>query len=317
MNEHPPSYKLSWKKNMISKLENISSSGLDVLADAATVSNYITDGEDKVVNTTSSHLQTHNHKTPMSIEIEHSDAERRKSLGADVPESQNSSIDTDSDNDDFGRDTSYQTNNKTTENENIPSCITLQNQTDYSSCSQPNNFLSMLMDVLSSTSMESVITWLPEGNAFIVLNEKEFSQYVLPSFFELMKFESFVKRLYSWGFKSLNYLESKNKVFYHEYFLRDYPSLCCKISQCYNSNVNNGIDWHMQKMQLNVMTRRRRSASMPMISTSNITNNAQPNATSADTLIKRFLDRKMNQIRSQYSHNPSCTMKFKRHSVGF
>lgn len=312
MNEHPPSHKLSWKKNMISKLENISSSGLDVLADAATVSNYITGGEDKVVNTTSSHLQKRNHKTPVNKDIE-----RRKSLSANVLESQNASIvtDMDSDNGDYGRDTSYQTNDKTTENTNLPSLITLGNSIKHS---QPDKFLSMLMDVLSSTSMESVITWLPEGNAFIVLNEEEFAKYVLPSFFEIIKFEYFVKKLYRWGFKQLN-LGSNNKVFYHEYFSRDYPNLSCKISQCYDSYkmINNEmVDWHAQLMHLNVRNHRRRS-STSMISTSNITNNAQSNITCADTLIKNFFDRKMNQIRSQYSHNPSCTMKSKRHSIGF
>ena len=43
----------------MSKLEHINNttSGLDVLTDAASVSNYVTGGEDKVVNTISSHLQ--------------------------------------------------------------------------------------------------------------------------------------------------------------------------------------------------------------------------------------------------------------------
>jgi len=260
-------------------------------------------------------------KSAMRIEIEHADSERRKRSGVEMVENINSSIFKElefSDYVGFRRDTSYQPNHQTTENTNLLSSTTSENPT---ACSQPNNFLSMLMDVLSSTSMESVITWLPEGNAFIVLNEEEFAKYVLPVFFELLKFESFVKKLYRWGFKSVN-LGSKNKVFYHEYFLRDYPNLCTKVSPCNdNSNemLSSEMNWQAKIMQSSLRNYQRRRSTSMISTTSNITNNnAQINTTCADTLIKNFLDRKMNQIRSQFLlQNPSYTRKFKRHSIGF
>ena len=341
MKESSRSSEPSWKKNMISKLDNRDSVGLDVLAEVATVSNYITADEDMKMNDSgASPTQSCYMKNSIDSMMEYAESDsflrKRKCM-----DDQNGTVVTDetpeySEHADFGVDTSYQSTDKTKQNSSLPSSITLEKEIDYS---EPTNFLSMLMDVLSSAAMESVITWLPDGNAFTVLNEEEFTKYVLPCFFELIRFESFVKRLYRWGFKSMNE-GSKNTVFYHEYFLRDYPDLRFKIYQSnnradllnlsrmmhhslplnlkrnpnlLNSSEKCGMDWHRQNLQKNLSRYRKRSSSMDMSA-------SKPNVNlnvCADTLIKNFFDRKMNKIRSQYVQDQSGHKKFKRHSIGF
>merc|ERR1711862_37650 len=225
-------------------------------------------------------------------------------------------------------------------------------ESEISSQKTNTNFATMLMDVLSSKSMENVITWLPEGNAFIVINEKEFTKYVLPICFELMKFESFVKRLFRWGFRALNRLGRRNQVFYHKFFLRDFPCLCKKISQKQNNvpsfdplktNIgtminterklnylalesNNsslrlarsaqtlGMKRQIQQKQLQLQLLNR--SAQPIIGSNVVClNNIQPKTSYADFVVKNFFDRKITKIKSNYLQH-SYTRKFRRHSMG-
>jgi len=99
-------------------------------------------------------------------------------------------------------------------------------------------FAQKLMNVLSFEYLENIITWLPDGNAFIIINQRKFTEDLLPRYFEVDRYESFVRKLYRWGFKRVPRI-AEGAVFYHRLFLRDQPHLCNKMR-----SYDNKVDEH-------------------------------------------------------------------------
>jgi len=94
-------------------------------------------------------------------------------------------------------------------------------------------FLLQLHDILESDIAKNSLVWHPDGKSFIVINEKTLAKEVLPYFFKVSQYKSFVRRLYRWGFR----LKPKVKIqtFYHKLFQRGNCDKCtrmkCKYSQ--------------------------------------------------------------------------------------
>eukprot|EP00584_Thalassiosira_punctigera_P003971 CAMPEP_0172546248 /NCGR_PEP_ID=MMETSP1067-20121228/16044_1 /TAXON_ID=265564 ORGANISM="Thalassiosira punctigera, Strain Tpunct2005C2" /NCGR_SAMPLE_ID=MMETSP1067 /ASSEMBLY_ACC=CAM_ASM_000444 /LENGTH=190 /DNA_ID=CAMNT_0013333145 /DNA_START=46 /DNA_END=615 /DNA_ORIENTATION=+ len=63
------------------------------------------------------------------------------------------------------------------------------------------NFAEKLHSMLSRQEYRHVVTWLPSGRSFVILNQEEFARRILPRHFREAKFESFSRRLKRWGFK--------------------------------------------------------------------------------------------------------------------
>ena len=127
---------------------------------------------------------------------EHSDLERRNSASVGMFESQKSSIAT----------------IKKRKSDLLP-LITLVNGIEHR---QLGKFLPMLMNVLSSTIIESTITCLSKYSAFIEFDEDESFKCTLSHVFSIIKFEYFIKK-YRWVFKQLK-SGSKNNIFQHDFF---------------------------------------------------------------------------------------------------
>lgn len=111
------------------------------------------------------------------------------------------------------------------------------------------SFPMILMDIISDPVNSDLISWLPQGFAFIIKDSKKFNREISP-FMKLdkKKIESELRR---WGFKLIS-RGSKNSVYFHEYFHRDDPSLCRRMS--FNSNSRNNalseaIEIHEQKIR--------------------------------------------------------------------
>jgi hypothetical protein len=85
-------------------------------------------------------------------------------------------------------------------------------------------FPEKLMEVLDRSDMESIITWMPHGRAFIVLHPQQLREIVLPRFFKQTKFMSFTRQLNLWGFKRIT-KGVDSGAYYHELFLRGRPRL--------------------------------------------------------------------------------------------
>lgn len=81
------------------------------------------------------------------------------------------------------------------------------------------------MEVLQRPDMEHIVSWLPHGRAFIVLNTQQLCDVVLPRFFKQSKFMSFTRQLNLWGFKRITKGVDAG-AYYHELFLRGRPRLC-------------------------------------------------------------------------------------------
>lgn len=87
------------------------------------------------------------------------------------------------------------------------------------------NFPARLHDLLShDEDISNIITWLPHGRSWIVLDKKEFLRKVAPSHFQISKFESFTRQVNGWGFKRITQGPDINS-YYHELFLRGMPHL--------------------------------------------------------------------------------------------
>lgn len=80
------------------------------------------------------------------------------------------------------------------------------------------------MEVLDRGDMDTFITWLPHGRAFIVRHSQKLKEVVLPRFFKQSKFMSFTRQLNLWGFKRIT-KGTDAGAYYHELFLRGRPLL--------------------------------------------------------------------------------------------
>mmetsp|Transcript_17395 Transcript_17395/g.36445 ORF Transcript_17395/g.36445 Transcript_17395/m.36445 type:complete len:458 (+) Transcript_17395:74-1447(+) len=47
------------------------------------------------------------------------------------------------------------------------------------------------------------VTWLPNGDAFLIRDPKECADIIIPKFFKAAKFSSFARKLYRWGFHQI------------------------------------------------------------------------------------------------------------------
>ena len=93
---------------------------------------------------------------------------------------------------------------------------------------QKKRFSAKLMDVLNDKSNEEIIHWFAEGEKFIIVNKDAFTKEVLPQHFKVCKFESFVRKLYRWGFKRV-YKTEKDAAFYHPMFTKGSPEMCKRM----------------------------------------------------------------------------------------
>lgn len=64
----------------------------------------------------------------------------------------------------------------------------------------PVTFPQKLMAVLDNDQLSDIITWLPHGKGFIILQKKKFAAEVMPIYFKHSKFTSFTRKLNRWGF---------------------------------------------------------------------------------------------------------------------
>jgi len=109
----------------------------------------------------------------------------------------------------------------------------------YSSIAETNKetFPMRLHAILADTSISDVVSWLPHGKAFVVLNPDVFTTQVLPRYISTEngtaaskssttpKYPSFTRKLNRWGFKQVS-RGGDAGAFSHDLFQRDYPELC-------------------------------------------------------------------------------------------
>jgi len=77
-----------------------------------------------------------------------------------------------------------------------------------------------LMKVLSNEQFEHVITWMPSGKSFSIVDSKTFVSKILPEHFKSAKYASFTRKLHRWGFMR-HYRGEEAGAFYHRMFQKD------------------------------------------------------------------------------------------------
>ena len=79
--------------------------------------------------------------------------------------------------------------------------------------------------ILSNAAHEEIITWLPHGRSWRIVQQKEFENKVIPLYFRHGQYSSFCRQVSGWGFKRITNGKDYNS-YYHPLFLRGLPYLC-------------------------------------------------------------------------------------------
>ena len=78
-----------------------------------------------------------------------------------------------------------------------------------------DTFPTKLFKILSKSDFQDVISWLPHGRSWRVLDPLRFQTEVLPLYFRHSNFLSFMRQVNGWGFRR-TYEDFKHNSFYHE-----------------------------------------------------------------------------------------------------
>jgi hypothetical protein len=87
------------------------------------------------------------------------------------------------------------------------------------------NFPARLHVMLSDEQYSHIISWMPHGRAWKVLNKKLLMEQAIPKFFGQSTYAAFTRQLSGWGFKRLHRTGPDFRCYYHECFLRGHPRL--------------------------------------------------------------------------------------------
>ena len=66
--------------------------------------------------------------------------------------------------------------------------------------------------ILSDNNLGDIITWLPNGLSWRVINRKMFEKEVIPLYFKHSNFSSFMRQVNGWGFRRVD----REDTFEHE-----------------------------------------------------------------------------------------------------
>lgn len=85
------------------------------------------------------------------------------------------------------------------------------------SAAAPAAFLEKLYDILEDVSLESYISWQPDGQSFLIRDVNSVSELVLPHYFKHNNIQSFVRQLNMYSFTKTrhdsNYREFRQPLF--------------------------------------------------------------------------------------------------------
>ena len=87
-----------------------------------------------------------------------------------------------------------------------------------------------MLDLAESEGYASVVSWLPDGQSFIVHNVYAFVAVILPRYFKQSKYKSFQRQLNVWCFERVNKGPEKG-AYRHPSFVRGQHGLCREMQR--------------------------------------------------------------------------------------
>jgi len=94
------------------------------------------------------------------------------------------------------------------------------------------------MNLLEDPSNSDVITFLPDGTSFAILQPSAFASGLMSKHFKILKFDSFVRKLNRWGFSRVaDRIGNHCEVYQHPLFRRGKWDLCRKM-KCLKGNLS-------------------------------------------------------------------------------
>ncbi|KAL3785929.1 hypothetical protein ACHAWO_001222 [Cyclotella atomus] len=87
------------------------------------------------------------------------------------------------------------------------------------------SFVEKLHAILSNKHFTKIITWLPSGKLFCILDKEKFIKKVLPMYFREVQFEMFSRRIKRWGFRKMYTTGLKQTTYTHDLFQKDHIDL--------------------------------------------------------------------------------------------
>jgi len=92
---------------------------------------------------------------------------------------------------------------------------TIVNESNPSKRKKLDAFPIILHRILSDPRFDDIIVWAPHGRAWKILNKDLFLHEVVPQYFYLKLFKSFLRQVTGWGFTRINKGEDKG-FYYHQ-----------------------------------------------------------------------------------------------------
>merc|ERR1712151_388015 len=93
-----------------------------------------------------------------------------------------------------------------------------------------DRFPIILHRILSDEELSEIITWLPHGCSWKIINKSKFANEVIPKFFNQKCPRSFLRQVNGWGFIRITKGVDEGS-YYHKLFLRDEPLLIKSINR--------------------------------------------------------------------------------------
>lgn len=92
-----------------------------------------------------------------------------------------------------------------------------------------SNFPAKLHHILSQPGLAHIITWLPHGRSWRLVDRQAFLSQIMPNYFSHSNYASFARQVNGWGFKRLSRKGTDYGSYYHELFLRGMPHVAKRM----------------------------------------------------------------------------------------
>jgi len=101
--------------------------------------------------------------------------------------------------------------------------------------------LFQLLDDTYKEGKSDIVSFLPDGRAFVLYNKEKFMTDIVPKYFRFSKLTSFQRQLSMYGFRRINSGKDAG-AYYHMKFLREKPSFCTQIKRISSKEGNSKLD---------------------------------------------------------------------------